>query len=273
MIYTIAEAGLNHNGRIDLALKLCDLAKEANWSVVKFQKRSPELSTPREMWDVKREWNGQVITYLDYRRQVEFWKPEYDAIAKHCEKIGLPWTASVWDEPSADFMSQYDVPFIKIPSAHLTNHVLLRKVAETGVPMVVSTGMSTENEIAEAVGHIPHVTGASLMHCTSTYPAPDDQANLSYIPVLGRLGFPVGYSSHHESPYPAIYSAFFGAQSIEAHVTLNRSLPGTDQPASLELKGMVLLKRELDRIEEVRGDGVKRVWDSELGPRKKLRGY
>lgn len=272
-IYLIAEGGVNANGHLDWALRLCDEAKVAGCDAIKWQKRQVEVSTPKEMWNVLREWEGETVTYIDYRRKVEFGKAEFDTIARHCEAIGIQWSLSVWDEPSVEFAQQYDLPWIKIPSAHLTNHDLLNKVASTGIPMVVSTGMSTQDEIDDAVPLVPFISGASLMHCTSSYPAKDADLNLSYMYKLSTHGFPVGFSSHSPTPYPAIGAGYLGARSIEAHLTLDRSLPGSDQAASLELKGMTLLRRELDRVEVVMGDGVKRIEQDELPIRKKLRGY
>jgi N-acetylneuraminate synthase len=273
-IYLIAEGGLNHNGHLDWALKLCGQAKEAGCDAIKFQKREVEVSTPKEMWNTPREWEGEVIPYIDYRRKVEFGKHEFDVIALHCERINIGFSLSVWDEPSVDFAQQYVLPWVKIPSAHLTNHSLIRKAAGMGgFPIVLSTGMSTQEEIDQAVPLVPSLTGASLMHCTSTYPARDESLNLSYMSKLSSHGFPVGFSSHSPTPYPAIGAGYLGAKSVEAHLTLDRSLPGSDQAASLEFKGMALLRRELDRIDLVMGDGVKRVTDDELPIRRKLRGY
>lgn len=272
-ITLIGEVGINANGHIDWALKLCDMAKDAGCDVVKFQRREVEISTPRAMWDVTREFEGEVMSYIDYRRRVEFCKCDYDKIDKHCREIGIRWTASVWDIPSVDFMNQYEVPWLKIPSAKLTEHELIDYANKTGKPVVISTGMSTEEEIHFAVRHNINRTGASLMHCTSTYPANDAELNLGYLRRLKWNGFPVGFSSHSPSPMPAIYSVFEGAQSIECHITLSRALPGTDQSASLEADGIHLVRREIDRIDVVRGTGKKVVFDSEISSRKKLRGY
>jgi N-acetylneuraminate synthase len=273
-IYLISEAGLNHNGNLGMALEMIDQCAEIGVSCIKFQKREIEVSTPKEMWYKKREWCGEIVDYISYRRMVEFGKDQYDAIDAHCKKVGIRWTASVWDQESVDFMAQYDVPFIKIPSAHLTNSPLVQKVYDSGVPLVISTGMSTEEEIQKALSPIKaFFTGSSLMHCTSTYPCADSEINLGYMEELRVYGLPVGFSSHSDSPYPPIIAAAMGAKSIEAHYTLNRALPGTDQAASLEYKGMALLKRELERIPVLVGDGTKRVFDSELPSRLKLRGY
>jgi len=272
-IVLIAEGGINANGHLDWALEMCDQAKGAGCDAIKWQKRTPELSTPEHMKSQPREWEGEQITYLDYRRKVEFGKKEYDAIAIHCKSIGIGFSVSVWDEPSVEFIAQYDVPWIKIPSAKLSDHSLIRKAQSLGLPLVVSTGMSTEQEIEDAIPHIEYITGASLFHTTSTYPCDDTEINLGYMNHLREYGFPVGFSSHADSPYPAIIAGAMGATAIEQHFTLSRSLPGTDQAASLEYKGMALLRRELDRIPIVLGNGVKEVYASELPSRKKLRGY
>lgn len=272
-IYLIAEGGLNHNGHLDWALKLCQQAKDAGCNAIKFQKREIEVSTPKEMWNVQREWEGEIISYIDYRRKVELGKHEYDVIAYRCGQLEMDFSLSVWDEPSLDFAMQYGLPWIKIPSAHLTNHALLDKASSHGYPLVVSTGMSTEREIGEAMQHIPNITGASVMHCTSTYPARDETLNLLYIKKLSYFGLPVGFSSHSPTPFPAIGAGYLGAKSVEAHLALDRTLPGSDQAASLELKGMQLLRRELDRIDVVMGSGEKEIYPDELPIRKKLRGY
>jgi N-acetylneuraminate synthase len=273
-ILLIAEGGVNANGHLDWALELCDQAKEANCDVIKWQKRTPELSVPEHMKNQPRIWENETITYLEYRRKVEFGNKEYDAIATHCKSIGIQFSASVWDEPSVEFMAQYDIPWVKIPSAKLTDHSLIKKAQSLGLPLIVSTGMSTEKEVDEAVPHIRRLPGATLMHCNSSYPSSDEEQNLSYIPVMrDRYNFPIGYSSHSVSPWPAITAVAVGATCVEAHLSLDRSLEGSDQAASLELKGMVLLRREIDRVSVVLGSPEKIVWDSEKPARLKLRGY
>ena len=272
-VYLIAEGGINHNGHLDWALKLCQIAKESGCNAVKFQKREPEVSTPKEMWNVQREWEGEIISYIDYRRKVEFGQRECDVIALRCGQLGIDFSLSVWDEPSLDFAMRYGLPWIKIPSAHLNNHALMDRASSHGYPLVVSTGMSTQVEIERALEHVPHVPGASVMHCTSTYPAKDETLNLSYMKKLSYFGLPVGFSSHSPTPFPAIGAGYLGAKSVEAHLTLDRALPGSDQAASLEFKGMQLLRRELDRIDVVTGSGEKEVYPDELPIRRKLRGY
>lgn len=266
------EAGINHNGHLDLAFKLCDIAKESGCDVVKFQCRFPEVSTPKDQWYVKKEWEGEILDYIAYRHKVEFGKLEYDAIDRHCCEIGIRWTASVWDCESLEFLMQYDVPFVKVPSAHLVNDLLVDRVVACGKPFVLSTGMSTEQEIRNVIENVPYIDGSFLMHCTSTYPARDETLNLAYMKSLRGYGFPVGFSSHSDSPYPAIVAGAMGAVAIEQHFTIDRSMPGSDHAASLEQKGLSLLRRELDRIPIIVGDGVKRVYDEELKIRKKLRG-
>lgn len=273
MTYLIAEGGINANGHLDWALKMCDQAKEAGCDAIKWQKKTPEL-IPEHMHDVPKHWEGETISYLEYKQRTEFGKHEYDLIALYCKKIGLDFSVSVWDSPSIDFISQYDLPWLKIPSAKATDIELIRKADGLGMPLIVSTGMTTEFEIEQTVPHISRRDGAMLMHCNSCYPADESELNLSYIPILqGKFSFPVGYSSHTTSPFPAITAVAVGAIAVEAHLTLDRSLEGSDHAASLELKGMKLLRREIDRVSVVLGRPEKKVWPSELPSRLKLRGY
>lgn len=274
MIYLIAEGGVNANGHLDWALKMCDQAFEAGCDAIKWQKRTPELAIPEHQWNIPRQFEGETLTYLEYKKKVEFGKKEYDAIGRYCDLIGLAWSVSVWDTEAVDFISHYDVPWIKIPSAKATDHALIMKANELGLPLVVSTGMTTEDEISRSVPLITRQDGASLMHCNSSYPAKDAELDLSYIPVMReKFGFPVGFSSHSTSPWPAVTAVAVGATSVEAHLTLDRTLEGSDHAASLEIKGMALLRREIDRVPVVLGSPQKRVWESELPSRLKLRGY
>lgn len=271
-IYLIAEGGINSNGHLDWALKLCDQAKSAGCNAIKWQKRLPELAVPDHQKNVLRMFEGVEMTYLDYKRKIEFGKKEYDAIALRCKRIGIAWSVSVWDEPSVEFMAGYDIHWVKIPSAKLVDHALIQKAQNLGVPLIVSTGMSTEQEVDDAVPYIA-ASESALLLCNSSYPAGDAEQNLSYIPIMKeRYGLAIGYSSHSTSPWPCITAVALGATIVEAHLSLDRSLEGTDQAASLEVKGMALLRREIDRVPVLLGKPEKVVWDSELPARKKLRG-
>lgn len=270
----IAEIGLNHGGDLDTALRLIDIAKSCKADVVKFQKRTPELSLPRHLWEQPKQtpW-GTTESYIDYRRKIEFGRDEYREIDLHCKRIGIQWTVSVWDNPSVKFMKYYDVPFLKIPSAHLTNNGLLYKTMITGKPIVLSTGMSTLEEVDAAVDFIGKYD-LTLLHCHSAYPQPENESNLRVIQTLReRYALPIGYSSHAVSPFVAIAAMWrYDACMIEAHLTYDRSAPGSDMAASLEPDGLSLLVRERDRLERIDGDGVKRVYPSEESKRRSLRG-
>lgn len=273
-IKLICEAGINHQGDLDIALALMRMAADVNAYAVKFQKRNPEVSTPGSMWEVKKTWQGKEMRYIDYRNSVEFSKKEYDKIDSYSHELGINWTASVWDSDSVDFMKQYQVPFLKIPSAHLTNHGLIGYAMDCGFPLVVSTGMSTMKEISETVKIIERDNSNMLMHCHSAYPAPDCELSLPLIQKLAeRFQMLVGYSSHSKTYFPALYAAVLGAEMVEVHITLDRTMEGSDHAASLEKHGLETLARELRRIPDVMNNSEKKVWPSELPSRLKLRGY
>jgi len=271
----IAEAGINHNSYLASALELCDIANRAGADVVKFQRRFPELSVPKTEWLKPKQtpWDT-VEPYIDYKSRLEFSQEQYREIDQHCKAIGIPWTASVWDIPSLENMREFDVPFLKIPSAKLTNDELLTECANSGRPIVLSCGMSTENEVDHAVNIIVDVLGASLLHCHSTYPSPDEEQNLSLIPKMReRYGLPIGYSSHSVSPFvPLAAVSRYGAVAIEVHITKHRETKGTDHAASLEPHGLELLVREINRLDALHGDGQRRLWKSEIPTMLKLRG-
>jgi N-acetylneuraminate synthase len=269
--YIIAEIGINHNGDLDVAKKMIDAAVHAGVDAVKFQKRTPEVSTPPEQQKQMRETPWGYITYLDYRYKVEFGEAEYREIDRYCKNKGITWLASVWDEQAVDFLSQFDTPAYKVPSASLTDHNLLRHVRNTGKPMVISTGMSTLDQIKAAVD----VIGAEnlvIMHCTSTYPCDPEELNLRMIPALRELfPCPIGYSGHEVGLVPSAVAVALGACVVERHITLDRAMWGSDQAASVEPSGFERLVKYIRVSEASLGDGVKRVYDSELSSLKKLR--
>lgn len=271
-VYVIGEIGLNHNGDVELAKRLIDVAVEAGAQAVKFQKRTPEIATPEHMRDVPRETPWGTMSYLDYRRRVEFGEAEYLEIASHALRAGIDWFASPWDEPSVDFLERLDVVAHKIASACLTDLALLERVAATGKPVILSTGMSTFDEIDRAV----EVLGTErlvLMHATSSYPMPPEEANLRAIDTLRRRhpGVPVGYSGHERGLQISIAAVALGAVAVERHLTLDRTMWGSDQAASLEPSGFEHLVRDIRIVGEAMGDGVKRVFPGEEAPRAKLR--
>ena len=272
-VYIVAEIGINHNGSIALAKKLIDAAHIAGCDAVKFQKRTPELCTPLDQWNVERDtpW-GERMTYIDYRRKIEFGKPEYDAITKYCAERGIAWFASCWDEGSVDFLEQYDLPSYKIPSAAVTDHGMLRKVRSTGKPVILSTGMSTMEEIEAAV-RIFKREKLLLAHTTSTYPCPLEELNLRMIGTLKKRfpECPVGYSGHEVGLATTWAAVAMGSTFVERHITLDRALKGSDHSASVEVSGLIRLVANIRDIERAIGDGRKRVYESEHGPMKRLR--
>lgn len=270
-VYIIAEVGINHNGDIGLAKQLIDAAVDAGVDAVKFQKRTPELCVPPEQQDKMRDTPWGYITYLDYRHKVEFGQEEYEEIDAYCKKRGIDWFASVWDEPSVDFLEQFEPTAVKIPSASLTDHDLLRHARSMGRPMIVSSGMSTMEQIEQAV----EVLGQEdlvLCHSTSTYPCEPEELNLQVIETLReRFECPIGYSGHEVGLVPSAVAVALGACSVERHITLDRAMWGSDQAASVEPGGFRKLVKYIRVTEQALGDGVKRVYESELPARDKLR--
>jgi N-acetylneuraminate synthase len=270
-IYVIAEAGINHNGSIEDALRLIDVAADAGCQAIKFQKRTPSISTPEHQKNVLRDTPWGEMTYLAYKERIEFGREEYEQISIHSSLRGIDWFASPWDMPSVSFLESMNVFAYKIASASLTDTELLKSIKATGKPIILSTGMSTLEEIDRAV-ELLGTTNLVLLHATSTYPLSPDEANLRMISVLrDRYSIPVGYSGHETGLQISIAAAALGATVIERHITLDRSMWGTDQSASLEPQGLAKLVRDIRVVERAMGDGVKRVFESEIGPREKLR--
>ncbi|MET0672518.1 MAG: N-acetylneuraminate synthase family protein [Microbacterium pygmaeum] len=270
--YLIAEIGLNHNGDVDLAKKLIDVAADAGADAVKFQKRTPEISTPAHMRDVPRETPWGTMSYLEYRYRVEFDRDQYIEIADHALLRGLEWFASPWDVPSVAFLEDINVAAHKVASASLTDTELLEALRDTGKPIILSTGMSTMEQIDTAIG----VLGSDrlvLMHATSTYPMEPEEANLRMIPTLRDRfpGVPVGYSGHERGLQISLAAVALGAVAVERHITLDRTMWGSDHAASLEPAGLQHLVRDIRIVETALGDGVKRVFPGELAPLAKLR--
>jgi N-acetylneuraminate synthase len=270
----IGEIGINHQGDIKIAKKLIDATYACSWDVAKFQKRTPILCVPEEQRDILKETPWGVMTYLEYKERMEFGKDEYDSIDVYCREKGIPWTASVWDVESLDFITKYDVPFIKIPSAKLTDSKLIKATLDTGKTIVLSTGMSTLEEIDKAVLLITSRNeDFVLMHCNSTYPTPPMDINLNVIKTLQkRYRCQIGYSGHEYSLEPTVGAVALGANLIERHVTLDHSMWGTDQKSSLEISAMHMLRKRIDELFIAKGDGVKRITEEELKVRKRLRG-
>ncbi|WP_136708569.1 N-acetylneuraminate synthase family protein [Agromyces sp. H66] len=271
-VYVIGEIGLNHNGDVEIAKRLIDVAAESGAQAVKFQKRTPEIATPEHMRDVPRETPWGTMSYLDYRRRVEFGEREYLEIASYSLRAGIDWFASPWDVPSVEFLEGLGVVAHKVASASLTDLELLGALAETGKPVICSTGMSTIEEIDRAVETLG-TERLVLMHATSSYPMPAEEANLRMIDTLrGRYpGVPVGYSGHEHGLQISLAAVALGAVAVERHITLDRAMWGSDQAASLEPQGFAHLVRDIRIIGDAMGDGVKRVFPGEEAPRAKLR--
>lgn len=278
MTYIIAEIGINHNGSLENAKRLIDVASLAGCDAVKFQKRNPDVCVPEHQKNVMRETPWGTMTYLEYKYKVEFEKEEYDEIDRYCKEKGVEWSASPWDLDSLEFLSNYEIPFIKIPSAMLTNEELIRASsrwsAERNKELIVSTGMSTVDEIDKAVEWMREEgTEFALLHCNSSYPAPVDELNLSCIKTLkDRYGCKVGYSGHEFRLGTSVATVMLGAEIIERHITLDRTMWGTDQLSSVEPQGLIKLVRGVRELEQALGDGTIGVTDTELPFRKKLRG-
>jgi N-acetylneuraminate synthase len=271
-VYVIAEIGINHNGSLNVAKKLIEGAVFAGCDAVKFQKRTPELCVPYDQWYVERDTPWGRMPYIDYRRRVEFGIAEYAEIDRFCREKGIAWLASCWDEESVDFIEQFDPPLHKVASASLTDHALLVKIKATGKPLMLSTGMSRMDEIVAAVNAVG-TDGLMIAHATSAYPCRVEELNLRMIHTLKRTfpGVPVGYSGHEVGLATTWAAVALGAAFVERHFTLDRAMWGSDQAASVEVHGMHRLVRNIRDVELSLGDGVKRVYESELGALKKLR--
>ncbi|HET6267803.1 MAG TPA: N-acetylneuraminate synthase family protein [Acidobacteriota bacterium] len=271
-VFVIAEIGINHNGQLQHALKLIDAATLAGCDAVKFQKRTPERCVPRDQWQIERDTPWGRIPYIEYRRKIEFGFEQYQEIDRYCKYRGILWFASCWDEESVDFMESFDPPCYKAASASLTDLVLLMKMRSTGRPLILSTGMSTMEEIERAVATVGS-ENLLIAHSTSTYPCPPSELNLSMIGTL-RREFPesiVGYSGHETGLATTWAAVALGAHFVERHITLDRAMWGSDQAASVEIPGLMRLVANIRDIEEAIGDGIKRVYPSEIAQRKKLR--
>lgn len=272
--YLIAEIGINHNGDMNIAKKLMAISYGLNWDCVKFQKRNPDKAVPEAEKNKPRSTPWGEMTYLEYKKRIEFGKNEYDEIDKFAKSLPIDWTVSVWDLDSLEFIKQYDVPFLKIPSALLTNDELLIATAKTGKPVFLSTGMSTLEEVDHAVELLKkHASQFVLFHCNSAYPAKLEELNLKVIPMLKeRYGCTIGYSGHEWGLDSTTIAVALGADVVERHITLDHTMWGTDQSSSIEPQGMDKLYKQIRVVKAELGDGVKRVYESEMPSRKKLRG-
>ncbi len=269
--FIVGEIGINHNGDLNIAKKLIDVATWTGCDAVKFQKRTPEVVVPPEERAKMRETPWGYISYLDYRYKVEFGQEEYTEIDRYCREKGITWFASPWDEASVDFLEQFDPPVHKVASACLTDRGLLTRLKATGKPLIVSTGMSNQEQIRQAIDFLG-TDNLVIMHTTSTYPCPPEELNLRMIETLrDSYDCPIGYSGHEAGLPTTVAAVVLGAKSVERHITLDRSMWGSDQAASVEPSGLERLVKYIRVVESAMGDGVKRVYQSEQAPMQRLR--
>jgi len=275
-VFVIAEIGINHNGDVKQAIKLIDAAVDAGADCVKFQKRTPLMSLPPELWDKERDtpW-GIRMTYREYRERIELGPRDYQAITAHCAAKGVVFSASPWDKNAMDTLCSLGAGFIKVASATVTNLELMSHIAAAGLPVVMSTGMSDLGDVKRAVsifrGQVPQM---GLLACTSKYPAPVDQLHLSRMYSL-RQEFPdaiIGYSGHETGLWTTLCAVAMGAKIVERHITLDRSMAGSDHAASVEPAGFKLLVREIRNFEKAYGTPELRVLDCEKADMRRLRG-
>jgi len=261
----IAEIGINHNGKISLAKKLIDQAKRTGFDAVKFQKRTPEITTPEKKKNISRDTPWGKITYLEYKKKIEFEKKEFDIINKYCKKIKIDWFASPWDIESVKFLKKYKCKYNKVASPVLTNLNLLKEIASQKKHTFISTGMSNMSDVIKAVNIFKSKKCKfTLMHCVSAYPCEDKDLNLKMITVLKeKFKTDIGYSGHEKSVSPSLMAVCLGAQAIERHITIDRTMWGTDQASSLEENGMRFLSEMIRKYEKCIGDGKKRFLKSE----------
>lgn len=275
MVFITAEIGINHNGNIEIAKKLIDVAKECNCNAVKFQKRTIETVYSKEVLDTPRDspWG---TTTREQKLGLEFNRKEYDIIDSYCKQKQIQWYASAWDIDSQLFLRHYNLKYNKVASSMLTHTELLKLIAEERKHTFISTGMSTLEEIKNAVDIFSNTNCPfELLHTNSSYPMKIEEANLKCMQTLReKFNCDVGYSGHEAIGYLICVTAvILGASSIERHISLDRSMYGSDQSASLEPVGLKRLVRDIGRIDTIYGDGVKRIWDSEIPVMKKLRTF
>ena len=273
--YTIAEIGINHNGDINIAKKLIDASFAIGWNCVKFQKRNPDVCVPEHQKKILRQTPWGEMTYLNYKHKIEFNEDEFNQIDSYCSsKIPkIDWSASIWDLDSLEFLLKYkNIPFIKIPSAMINDEDLVSSCAQSGKPIIFSTGMSTLKEVDKAVNLVNrYSSNYCLLHTNSAYPAPIEDLNLSLIPFyIDRYKCPVGYSGHEYNIEPSVIAVALGAKVIERHITLDHNMWGTDHKSSLTVSGMDRLIVRIKTIEKAIGKPIKQISDKESEIRKKL---
>ena len=269
----IAEIGINHNGSIELAKKMIDLASKYKMDVVKFQKRDPNICVPDKYKNLYRETPWGNMTYLEYKKKIEFGRKEFDVIDKYCKKKRIKWFASAWDIESQKFLKKYNSKYNKIASAMVTNLKFLDFVAKERKHTFISTGMTNLKDIKNAVKIFKkNKCNFTLMHCVSSYPAPEENLNLNTINTLrNKFKCSVGYSGHENSVSPSLYAFLLGASVIERHITLDRSMWGTDQSASLAAPGIKNLVELINKSQTILGNGIKTKSKEDKKLEKKFR--
>lgn len=268
--FIIAEIGINHNGSVNLAKKMIDIAVTTGCDAVKFQKRTVDIVyTKEELAKERKSVFGN--TNGDLKRGLEFGEEEYREIDEYCKKKGIMWFASCWDENSVDFMEKFDIPCYKIASASLTDDNLLKHTRSKGKPIMLSTGMSTMEQIRHAVSVLGE-DNLIILHCTSTYPSNSEETNLRVIETFRKeFSCPIGYSGHERGVTPSVLAAALGAAVVERHITTDRTNWGSDQAASLEMAGLYHLVRDIRQTPDLLGDGIKVVYPREIPIIEKLR--
>jgi N-acetylneuraminate synthase len=269
--YVIAEIGINHNGSLDTAKRLISMATAVGCNAVKFQKRNPEKCVPPDQRNRMRETPWGYMSYMEYRHKIELDEGQFQKIDEYCKEHDIIWFASCWDRDSVDFIRSFRAPCIKIPSACLTDRELLEHCRKVGVPLILSTGMSTMDQIDAAVS-ILGTDRLLLAHCTSTYPCANEELNLRTIPRLRELyPCPIGYSGHELGLATSLAAVALGACFVERHLTLDRAMWGSDQASSVEPVGMARLIKDIRVIDAALGDGIKKVYESERKAASRLR--
>ena len=274
--YIIAEIGINHNGSLDIAKQLISEGANAKVDAVKFQKRTPELCVPLDQWEIQRDTPWGRMSYIDYKRKTEFGNLEYSAIDKHVKENHIDWFASPWDVDSVDFLEYFNPVLYKLASASLTDFELIDRILATGRPFMISTGMSTQNEIVETVNYIREFDAnypLMIAHSTSAYPCKPEELNLNMILTLKKMfpNTPIGYSGHETGLSTTVAAVALGATFVERHFTLDRASWGSDHAASVEPQGFARLVKDIRDVEIAAGDGIKKVYDDEVSQMKKLR--
>lgn len=273
-VFVIAEIGINHNGSVDIAKKMIEGAVFAGCNAVKFQKRTPELCVPEDQWHIERDTPWGRMTYLEYRHRMEFTHTQFTELVDFCNQKGIVWSASCWDTEAVDFIESFNPVVYKIASATITDAALLAKHKSLNKPIIISTGMSTMEEIDDAVDFLG-TKNLLIAHATSAYPCKTEELNLRMIQTLRNRypTVPIGYSGHETGLSPTWAAVSLGASFIERHITLDRAMWGTDQAASVEVVGFWRLISNIRDIEKAMSDGVKKVYESEYPVRKKLRKF